>query len=156
MAPKYWRLCIQHGGGYHCNSIINSDCILRSMLTLVLIFFPFLAALGTLILPRDNAKMYSFVSSLIQLGLTAYAFTLFLTQGAAVLAANYEWVPNLGISLQVGLDGISILLVALTNILVPLIILSSFRNNYSNPSAFYGLILLMQFALIGVFAALFL
>ncbi len=67
------------------------------MLTLVLIFFPFLAALGTLILPRDNAKMYSFVSSLIQLGLTAYAFTLFLTQGADVLAANYEWVPTLGI-----------------------------------------------------------
>ena len=124
------------------------------MLTLVLIFFPLLAALGTLILPRDNAKMYSFISSLIQLGITAYAFTLFLTQGTDALAANYEWVPALGISLQVGLDGISILLVALTNILIPLIILSSFRNNYSNPAAFYGLILLMQFALIGVFAAL--
>jgi NADH-quinone oxidoreductase subunit M len=124
------------------------------MLTLVLIFFPLIAALGTLFLPRDNAKMYSFISSLIQLGITGYAFTLFLTQGAEVLAADYEWVPSLGISLKVGLDGISILLVALTNILVPLIILSSFRNNYSNPAAFYGLILVMQFALIGVFSAL--
>lgn len=124
------------------------------MLTLVLIFLPLLAALGTLVVPRDHAKMYAMGASLLQLGVTGYVFFLFLMQGTEMLSADYAWVPSLGISCKVGLDGISILLVALTNVLVPLILLSSFRNNYANPSAFYGLILLMQFALVGVFSAL--
>jgi NADH-quinone oxidoreductase subunit M len=37
---------------------------------------------------------------------------------------------------------------------MPLIILSSFRTEYKNATAFYSLMLFMQFALIGVFAAL--
>jgi len=124
------------------------------MLALLLIFFPLLAALGTLFLQRNNAKMYAMISSLIQLGITVYIFSVYLIGDVSLLATDVPWVPNLGINLKFGMDGISILLVALTNILTPLIILSSFRNNYANPNAFYGLILLMQFALLGVFTAL--
>src|SRR5204863_1272066 len=36
---------------------------------------------------------------------------------------------------------------------VPLIILSSFKNTYENQQNFYGLILTMQMALVGVFTA---
>ena len=42
----------------------------------------------------------------------------------------------------------------LTNILVPLIILSSFNEEKSYRNSFYALILLMQFGLVGVFTAL--
>ena len=59
----------------------------------------------------------------------------------------------MGLHFSVGIDGISLLLVLLTTVLVPLIILSSFGNEYRNPSTFYGLILIMQMALIGVFIA---
>jgi NADH-quinone oxidoreductase subunit M len=45
-------------------------------------------------------------------------------------------------------------LVALTNVLMPLIILSASRTEIKNANAFYGLMLFMQFALVGVFAAL--
>ena len=41
----------------------------------------------------------------------------------------------------------------LTTFLVPLIILSSFNHTYKSPGLFYGLILTMQFALVGVFCA---
>lgn len=46
------------------------------------------------------------------------------------------------------------LLLLLTNILVPLIILSSFNENKGYSNNFYALILLMQFGLVGVFTAL--
>lgn len=127
---------------------------MAGMLTLILLFFPLLAATGTFFLRRESVKMYALISSLIQLGLTAYLFTLFSNDIPDQFLVHYDWIPALGISFKLGLDGISILLVALTNVLTPLIILSSFRNNYNNASAFYGLILFMQFALIGVFAAL--
>jgi NADH-quinone oxidoreductase subunit M len=45
------------------------------------------------------------------------------------------------------------LMVLLTTFLVPLIILSSFNTSYEKPNSFYGLILLMQMALVGVFTA---
>jgi len=50
-------------------------------------------------------------------------------------------------------DALSLLMVLLTTFLVPLIILSSFNTNYEKPHSFYGLILMMQMALIGVFTA---
>lgn len=124
------------------------------MLTLLLLFFPLLAALGTFVLKRESVKFYALISSLIQLGITVYLFTLFSNDVPDQFLIHYDWVPSLGISIKMGMDGISILLVALTNVLIPLIILSAFRAEPVNPSAFFGLILFMQFALIGVFTAL--
>ena len=57
-------------------------------------------------------------------------------------------------TLHFGVDGMSMLLLLLTNILVPLIILSSFNENKKYNNNFYALILLMQFGLVGVFTAL--
>jgi NADH-quinone oxidoreductase subunit M len=53
----------------------------------------------------------------------------------------------------VSVDALSMLMVLLTTFLVPLIILSSFNTSYEKPNSFYGLILLMQMALVGVFTA---
>lgn len=124
------------------------------MLILLLILLPLVTSLGAIAFRKEAVKVYALVASLLQLGITGFAFTQFSNDIADQFLMNYAWVPSLGISFKFGLDGISILLVALTNVLVPLIILSSFRNNYKNPIAFYGLILFMQFALIGVFSAL--
>ena len=57
-------------------------------------------------------------------------------------------------TIHFGVDGMSMLLLLLTNILVPLIILSSFNENKGYSNNFYALILLMQFGLVGVFTAL--
>jgi NADH-quinone oxidoreductase subunit M len=46
------------------------------------------------------------------------------------------------------------LMILLTTFLVPIILLTSFKTDYKNPSAFYALILAMQMALIGVFVSL--
>ena len=67
---------------------------------------------------------------------------------------NYPWSQFIRSNLHFGIDGMSMLMLLLTNILTPLIILSSFNEKPGYRNTFYGLILLMQFGLIGVFTAL--
>ncbi len=124
------------------------------MLTLLLLFIPLIASPLCAVISRDKVKYFALVVSLLQLAATVYAFTLFKSDIANQFGVNYWWIQSLGIAFKAGFDGISILMVALTNFLLPLIILSSFRNENENPKAFYGLILFMQFALVGVFTAL--
>jgi NADH-quinone oxidoreductase subunit M len=54
----------------------------------------------------------------------------------------------------VAIDGISLLMVLLTTVLTPFIVLSSFKYSYENVRSFYGLILFMEMALVGVFVSL--
>ncbi len=67
---------------------------------------------------------------------------------------TYPWSNYIKSSLNFGIDGMSMLMVILTNILVPLIVLSSFNDKKGFPNSFYALILLMQFGLLGVFTSL--
>jgi NADH-quinone oxidoreductase subunit M len=122
------------------------------MLT-VLIFFPLVAGCITACTGK-NAARTAFAFSFIEFILVLVVAFRFVPSGGMQFSAMYEWIPSLGISYHVALDGISLLLVLLTAFLVPLIILSSFRRQYKNPALFYSLILIMQFALTGVFSAL--
>ncbi len=97
----------------------------------------------------------------LALGLSVVEFILSLVvllqykhnPGNSNLMLNCTWVESLGIHFAVGIDALSLLLVLLTTFLIPLIILSSFNTTYDKPNSFYGLILFMQMALIGVFTA---
>jgi len=63
-----------------------------------------------------------------------------------------DWISALGISFQIGLDGISLPLVLLTNGLIPLIVLSTFGKTLKGN--FYALVAFMQAGLLLVFMAL--
>ncbi|MBA3663800.1 MAG: NADH-quinone oxidoreductase subunit M [Bacteroidetes bacterium] len=124
------------------------------MLAALLIGFPLLAALLVFFVKGNTARNLALGLSVIEFILALVAFAIYKSDpDCCQLSFHHTWVRSLGISFSVGLDGMSLLLVLLTTFLVPLIILSSFTNNYENPSSFYGLILLMQMALVGVFAA---
>lgn len=124
------------------------------MLTALLIFFPLLAALLVFFSKGNTARNLALGFSVIEFVLALAAFFLFKhNPDNALLAFNQPWVQSLGIHFSVGIDGLSLLMVLLTTFLVPLIILSSFHNTYENAHNFYGLILVMQMALVGVFAA---
>lgn len=123
------------------------------MNTGLLIGFPLLASLLILFIKSEQAKRIAFGFSLVQLALTAYALTKFKINAEPQLVVDLVWIKSLGIHFKVAMDGISLLLVLLTNVLVPLIILSSFNREIKNENSFYFLILLMQSALVGVFTA---
>lgn len=124
------------------------------MITLLLIFFPLVAALLMLFVKGQQVKNIALVATIIEFAIAVFALTQFQYDATTQFEWNASWISSLGINFHVGIDGISMLLVLLTTFLVPIIILTSFRNDYKNPSAFYALILAMQMALIGVFVSL--
>ncbi len=124
------------------------------MLAGLLIIVPLIASLLLFFIKGEGAKKMALGITVIEFALSIYAYLVFKADtDPKMLELNCTWVESLGIKFAVGIDGLSLLLVLLTTFLVPLIILSSFKNTYERPNAFYGLILLMQSALVGVFVA---
>lgn len=120
------------------------------MILLLLIFWPLIASIFLLLTKPKAAKEIALASSIAELVLSLAV--VFMWDGT-VLQLNVPWIASLGISFSVAIDGISLLLVLLTTVLVPFIILSSFTGSEARPASFYGLILMMQSALVGVFVA---
>lgn len=123
---------------------------------LLLIFLPILGAILTSLFGKSQqAKTIALIWSILSLALTVYLLTVFNQNSSRFqFAVDYPWLSNYGIRFKAGIDGISMILVLLTNGLMPLIILSSFKHHISKPGAFYGLILFMQSGLLLVFTAL--
>jgi NADH-quinone oxidoreductase subunit M len=123
------------------------------MLTAILIFLPLLASVAVIALKPSMAKFLAFATSFLVLVISivaAFHFDKEITDSQ--FSINIPWITSLGINFSVGIDGISMLLVLLTTLLMPGIILSSL-NDSTKPPSFYSLILLMQSALLGVFTA---
>lgn len=122
---------------------------------LLLIFLPLAGAILTAAIAKQNAaKMGALVFSIFTLAVTVGILAKFIPDASMQFVVDRTWIKALGINFHVGLDGISIITVILTNILVPLIILASFRHNYKSSNVFYALILFMQSGLLLVFTAL--
>lgn len=128
------------------------------MLSLILIILPLISSLLVLPFKGKTATSVAFFFSILQLVFTLIIWNTFrLTPVAEVeksFGMSLNWISHPNISFTIGMDGISFLMVLLTNILIPLIILLGFNKETKNANRFYALILFMQFALIGVFTAL--
>lgn len=123
-------------------------------MSLLLLLIPFLAALALLLTRALPARPVALVATLANLAVTGMLLTGFNGDGSFNHEVNVPWVANAGIAFRLGLDGIGMLLVLLTNLLAPLIILSSYGRHFGLEGRYYGLVLLMISALNGVFMAL--
>ncbi|MGF7216912.1 NADH-quinone oxidoreductase subunit M [Spirosoma lacussanchae] len=123
------------------------------MLTLFLILYPAVAAALLLIVKGERVKQVALVAALVELVGAVAAFAQFQPDASSQFGFDYAWINSLGIRFSAGIDGISVLLVLLTGLLVPFIILSTFNRQYDRPALFYALMLFMQAALMGVFTA---
>ncbi len=124
------------------------------MFTLLLILLPIVAGLGLLLLPQQQAKQIALLATLATLGVTIATYFQFDPAAGTQFVTNVPWINMLGVRFHIGIDGISMVMLILSNILAPLIILSSFKDNYTNSRLFYGLMLVMQGAMNGVFVSL--
>ena len=122
-------------------------------LLLLLIFLPLVGAAVTA-LSGKSAKYVALLSAIISLVLTIAVVSNFVPDASMQFVVNYPWIQHLGINFHVGIDGISIITVLLTNLLMPLIILTGYKHEYKSMHAFYALMLFMQSGLILVFTAL--
>lgn len=124
------------------------------MMLLQLLFFPLLASLLVLLAGNKWASRLALGFAVVELLMSYMAYQHFSTSGSEPLTYFREWISNPKISFHLSLDGLSLLMVLLTNFLTPLIILTTFKREIENPRSYFALILLMQFALVGVFMAM--
>ena len=99
----------------------------------------------------------------------ALGFSLLVAAVSAVMASQFKsgaagfqfvesrsWIPNFGINYAVGIDGIALVLILLTTILVPIVILAGWNESEGgrwSAKTFYILILISEAMMVGVFAA---
>lgn len=120
----------------------------------LLIFTPLLAALIAFFIKNENkVKNWSLLASLATCSLSLLAIYYRHNEALSGRSFNYEWLPFLGASFSVSLDGIGRMLVLLTGISFPLIFMATRNSSYKNAHSFYGLMLLTQTGLMGVFLA---
>ena len=132
------------------------------MLIEALLIVTALAGFGALLAREELAPKVAFAGSLLPLAVSLLMWGRFDGAGNALLDGQLAFetlVPwlTLGpytLSWHVGLDGISMPLVVLTTVLTPLAVLSAWTPIDERKSQFYGLLLLIEAALLGVFVAL--
>ena len=121
---------------------------------LLLIFLPLAGAIITSFIKGGATKIVALGFALASLCVTIGLLTQFTPDATMQFEVSFPWIQQLGINFHAGIDGISMITVILTNVLMPLIILASFNHNYKNSNGFYALILFMQCGLLLVFTAL--
>ncbi len=121
-------------------------------MSLIFILIPFIASAILLLLRPGASRSIALLAALANLAATAYCLCCDYSQGMNC-TFSVPWVASAGISFSLGMDGITLIMLVLTNLLAPLIILTSWDRNYDNEPRYYGLILLMLGALNGVFLA---
>src|ERR671919_852081 len=74
--------------------------------------------------------------------------------GGMQFLEDYLWIPIIGARYQMGVDGVSVLLIVLTTLLGAIAALSSWDYIQKREKEYYVLLLLLQTAVIGVFASM--
>lgn len=119
----------------------------------ILLLLPLIGAMVVAFVKSSStAKWAALTLSLLQLALTIPFLCQFVPDASVQFEQSFDWIQRLGIRFHIGLDGISLPLVLLTNGLIPLIVLATFNKNLKGN--FYALVSFMQAGLLLVFLAL--
>jgi NADH-quinone oxidoreductase subunit M len=121
-----------------------------------IIFLPSLGAmLAFLIASEDLVKRMALITSVLTFLISLIPFCMFDPSTAAMqFFERYDWIPALGISYEVGVDGISLLLIVLTTFLTSLTLLASWDSIHARTREFMICMLFLESGMVGVFAAI--
>ena len=123
-----------------------------------LIAVPIIGAVVCMLTPANRpeiAKATGYAATMVNLGLAAWLLWQFQPHvGAFQFVENQRWIPTLGINYTVGVDGISIFMVAVTGLLFPLGLLGSERYIQHRVKAYVAWFLLLEGAIMGIFLSL--
>jgi NADH-quinone oxidoreductase subunit M len=120
-------------------------------------------------------KRIALVTTIVALGVTIAMAVGFKTGGARFqFTQTYQWIPQFGVHYAVGVDGIALVLILMTAVLMPVVILASWNDaeGLSDPAGeglpgrpggavqrrhsvktYFALLLVLETMMIGVFAA---
>jgi len=120
-----------------------------------LLVFPLIGSLWILGFRNNPSapRVIALFTTLFTLGLSIIIFVKAGSGSGFRLMEEYVWAPKLGVSLLLGVDGLSSPMVLLTGIITPLAVLFAWHEK-KKPALFFALLLIMQTALFGVFITL--
>jgi NADH-quinone oxidoreductase subunit M len=111
-------------------------------------------------------KRLTLVFTLITLGFTIAMAVAFKPNGPDFqFNQTYQWIPQFGVHYAVGVDGIALVLILMTTVLMPVVVLASWNDaeGGSGPAeappprrsvkTYFALMLVLETMMIGVFAA---
>jgi NADH-quinone oxidoreductase subunit M len=111
-------------------------------------------------------KRIALVFTLITLGVTAAMAANFTPGGKRFQFTEvYQWIPQFGVHYAVGVDGIALVLILMTAVLMPVVVLASWNDAEGSASpagepapkrsvkTYFALLLVLETMMIGVFAA---
>jgi len=135
--------------------ILAGDQIGFPVLSLML----FLPLIGALVIGwLREARLIRWAALIIALVNVIFSLVLFsgfeLGTDAVQFVERYSWIPLLGISYHVGVDGISLFLVILTALLFLLVILFSWDTIEEQVRTYAMVLLVLETAMLGVFLAM--
>jgi NADH-quinone oxidoreductase subunit M len=134
-----------------------------SHLLSIITFLPLLGALAILALSRmgnesavaSNARWIALIFTIADFFLTVVLWAKFDGSTASFQFVEYlNWRVASGISYHMGVDGISMLFVVLTGLLMPFCILASWESIETRVAEYMIAFLLLESLMMGVFAAL--
>ncbi|MBO0923129.1 NADH-quinone oxidoreductase subunit M [Cellulomonas sp. zg-ZUI199] len=129
-----------------------------------LVVLPLLGAVALWLLPagaRPRTRAVALGFALAEVLLVVGAFAAFDTGTAAThqLVETAPWIPALGVSWALGVDGVGLALIAMSAVLVPLVVLAAWREQGSADGPtdrlrhYLALVLLLEAFIVLVFAA---
>jgi NADH-quinone oxidoreductase subunit M len=122
------------------------------MTVLLLFLVPLIGGLVTFFLKEDKAaRGWSLLVAFAAMALSIKGFADMKMGEAPEFTTG--WMGSLGSSFSLSLDGLSGILTLLTGIAYPIIFLATWKTSYRKPGNFFGLMLLAQAGLMGVFMA---
>ncbi|HEX5037939.1 MAG TPA: NADH-quinone oxidoreductase subunit M [bacterium] len=129
---------------------------MNSLLTAT-IFSPMLGVLLLALVPRGREtamRAVALVVSLLPLFLSVVLFARFRGTGEFEFQEIVPWLQGYQVDYRIGVDGFSLPLIVLTAILVPLVVLQSWKDYEGRVRGFLIFLLVLETGLIGVFCAL--
>ncbi len=128
-------------------------------MTTIVTFLPLVGVLILLFQPREDtttlkqtALVVSILTFVASLGFVLGGFNF--NTASFQFAEKYPWIAAFGINYEVGIDGISLLLVLLTTFLLPLTILSSWNSVKDRLKEYLVFMLILESGMLGVFVSL--
>ena len=124
----------------------------------IVTLLPVAGALALTLAPRRHDALLRGGALAVSLATFVISLPLYLGFDAGSASYQFEeqmaWMPSLGASYHVGIDGISLLLVLLTTFLMPIALASAWRAIEDRTKEFVIAMLVLETGMIGVFVSL--
>ncbi len=138
---------------------------MQSHILSIILFTPLVGAFVLLFVPKENKDAIRWIANLFALGgflISIPLVPMFWAQRFEVTPSHFKflegtannWIPSIGAGYNLGIDGISFLLIMLTTLLGWISILSSWTAIEIRVKEYYVWFLVLQTGMLGVFMAL--